>query len=201
MKLLNSLSGGALAFAVAAAPALADYPERNIENIYPWNPGATDGREPGDRGRDGRGAGRERLGRLHARRGRSGRPSRRRCRGTPTGTRSSTATWPHWSCSRCRGTLIGATRTSPRLWSATANAFAIAVRKGDERFPDLAALIEAMREAPGELRYSPGTANALPHMSAAKMMQVADVHAQIVPYPRDRRRRARRALGRARLSW
>ncbi len=56
------------------------------------------------------------------------------------------------------------------LWSATANAFAIAVRKSEDRFTDLPSLIEYMRERPGELRYSPGSAGALPHMSAAKVL-------------------------------
>ena len=41
MKLLRNLAGAALIGALAASPALADFPERNIENIYPWNPGAT----------------------------------------------------------------------------------------------------------------------------------------------------------------
>ena len=41
MKLPRNLASAALIGALAAAPALADFPERNIENIYPWNPGAT----------------------------------------------------------------------------------------------------------------------------------------------------------------
>lgn len=40
MKIITTALAGLAALAVAG-PAAADFPERNIENIYPWAPGAT----------------------------------------------------------------------------------------------------------------------------------------------------------------
>ena len=69
------------------------------------------------------------------------------------------------------------------LYSATSNAFAIVVRADEDRFTDFPSLVAYAKERPGELRYSPGVAGALPHMVAAKAMQEQDMVAQIVPYP------------------
>ena len=41
MTLTSRLVAAALGLAVLAGPALAEFPERNIESIYPWAPGAT----------------------------------------------------------------------------------------------------------------------------------------------------------------
>ncbi|MDW4499347.1 tripartite tricarboxylate transporter substrate-binding protein [Sulfitobacter sp. D35] len=182
MQLSPKLIGAALGLALATGPALAEFPERNIENIYPWNPGATMA-----------------ASQVIA-----------DAMGEELGVNISVVSTPgaggvkafETALSRdadgytiidgyvaplvlqpMQGNADWSYTDFVPLWSATANAFAIAVRKGDDRFPDLDALIDYMRENPGELRYSPGTPGALPHMSAAKMMQVADVHAQVVPYP------------------
>ena len=69
------------------------------------------------------------------------------------------------------------------LWSATSNSFAIAVRKDETRFSDFPSLMAYAKAHPAELRYSPGTTGSLPHMVAAKVMQVSDAVAQVVPYP------------------
>ncbi len=182
MKLLNNLACAALALAAATAPALAEFPERNIENIYPWNPGATMAASQVIADAMGEelgvnisvvstpGAGGVKAFEMALSRDADGYT-------IIDGYVAPLVLQP------MQGNADWSYEDFVPLWSATANAFAIAVRKGDDRFPDLPALIEAMRAAPGELRYSPGAANALPHMSAAKMMQVADVHAQVVPYP------------------
>ncbi|MBD3624506.1 MAG: tripartite tricarboxylate transporter substrate binding protein [Rhodobacteraceae bacterium] len=182
MQLSPKLIGAALGLALSTGPALADFPERNIENIYPWNPGATMA-----------------ASQVIA-----------DAMGDELGVNISVVSTPgaggvkafETALSReadgytiidgyvaplvlqpMQGNADWSYADFVPLWSATANAFAIAVRKGDDRFKDLPALIDHMRENPGELRYSPGTPGALPHMSAAKMMQVADVYAQVVPYP------------------
>lgn len=41
MTLFNKLAAAAVGVSFLAGPALAEFPERNIENIYPWAPGAT----------------------------------------------------------------------------------------------------------------------------------------------------------------
>lgn len=69
------------------------------------------------------------------------------------------------------------------LWSATSNSFAIVIRKDETRFTDFPSLIAYAKEHPGELRYSPGSINTLPHMVIARVMQSSDAIAQVVPYP------------------
>lgn len=172
----------ALGLALVAAPALADYPERNIENIYPWNPGATMAASQVIADAMG-----EELGvtvSVVSTPGAGGvKAFETALERDADGYTIIDGYVAPLVLQPMQGNADWAYDDFVPLWSATANAFAIAVRKGDERFPDLPALIEAMRVAPGDLRYSPGSANALPHMSAAKMMQVADVYAQVVPYP------------------
>ena len=171
-----------VALALAASPALADFPERNIENIYPWNPGATMAASQVIADAMG-----EELGvnvSVVSTPGAGGvKAFETALERDADGYTIIDGYVAPLVLQPMQGNADWSYEDFVPLWSATANAFAIAVRKSDERFPDLPALIEAMREAPGELRYSPGTANALPHMSAAKMMQEADVYAQIVPYP------------------
>jgi tripartite-type tricarboxylate transporter receptor subunit TctC len=67
--------------------------------------------------------------------------------------------------------------------AATSNSFAIVVRKDETRFTDFPSLVAYAKEHPGELRYTPGSADALPHMVMARVMQTSDFVAQIVPYP------------------
>ncbi|MCT9000566.1 Bug family tripartite tricarboxylate transporter substrate binding protein [Chelativorans intermedius] len=69
------------------------------------------------------------------------------------------------------------------MWSATPNSFAIVVRKNEERFTDFPPLVSYAKENPGELRYSPGSTDTLPHMVVARVMQMSDVIAQVAPYP------------------
>ena len=182
MKLSYNLIGAALGLALAAGPALAEFPERNIENIYPWNPGATMAASQVIADAMG-----EELGvniSVVSTPGAGG------VKAFETALSREADGYTIFDgyvaplvLQPMQGNADWSYEDFTPLWSATANAFAIAIRKGDDRFPDLTALIDFMRENPGELRYSPGTPGALPHMSAAKMMQVADVHAQVVPYP------------------
>lgn len=182
MKLSFNLIGAALGLALAAGPALAEFPERNIENIYPWNPGATMAASQVIADAMG-----EELGvniSVVSTPGAGG------VKAFETALSREADGYTIFDgyvaplvLQPMQGNADWSYEDFTPLWSATANAFAIAIRKGDDRFPDLTALIDFMRENPGELRYSPGTPGALPHMSAAKMMQVADVHAQVVPYP------------------
>lgn len=57
------------------------------------------------------------------------------------------------------------------------------MRKDDDRFDEISELLDYAAANPGDLRYSPGSAGALPHMVAAKVMQQTDAVAQLVPYP------------------
>lgn len=182
MTLCKTLGAALLSLATLAAPALAEFPERNIENIYPWAPGATMA-----------------ASQVIA-----------DAMGTRLGVNISVVSTPGAGGVKAFETAISKpadgytlfdgyvaplvlqpmqgnadwsyTDFTP-LWSATSNAFAIAVRASEDRFADIGALLEYAAANPGELRYSPGTAGALPHMVIAKVMQQTGAVAQIVPYP------------------
>ncbi|WP_226781263.1 Bug family tripartite tricarboxylate transporter substrate binding protein [Oceaniglobus trochenteri] len=71
------------------------------------------------------------------------------------------------------------------LWGAVSNAFSIVGRKDETRWDDFEGMMAWGRENPGELRYSTGSRNNLPHMVIAKVLQSYDVVAQNIPYPSD----------------
>jgi tripartite-type tricarboxylate transporter receptor subunit TctC len=182
MKLSHKLASAAFGIALATGPAFADFPERNIENIYPWNPGATMAASQVIADAMG-----EELGvniSVVSTPGAGG------VKAFETALSREADGYTIFDgyvaplvLQPMQGNADWSYEDFTPLWSATANAFAIAVRKGEDRFTDLPSLIEYMHERPGELRYSPGSAGALPHMSAAKVMQVSDVYGQVVPYP------------------
>lgn len=182
MKLHRRLIGAALGIAVAAGPAFAEFPERNIENIYPWNPGATMAASQVIADAMG-----EELGVNISVVSTPGAGGVKAFETALSREADGHTIFDGYVAPLVLQPMQGNADWSYEdftpLWSATANAFAIAVRKGEDRFTDLPALIDYMRAHPGELRYSPGTPGALPHMSAAKVMQVSDVYAQVVPYP------------------
>lgn len=181
MNIHSKMTAAVLAVALAG-PALADFPERNIQNIYPWNPGAAMAASQVIADAMG-----EELGVNVSVVSTPGAGGTRAFETALANDADGYTIIDGYVAPLVMQPMQGNADWSyddfVPLWSASANAFAIAVRKGDERFPDLEALLQAMRDAPGELRYSPGTSGALPHMSAARMMQLADVHAQLVPYP------------------
>ncbi len=182
MKTLIKLKGSALALIFCALNASAEFPERNIENIYPWGPGAT-------------------MAASQVIADAMGRELGVNIAVVSTPGAVGVKAFETALSRKADGYTIIDGYVAPLilqpmqnnaqwkvddftpLWSATANAFAIAVRKGEKRFTDLPSLIDYMRDNPGDLRYSPGVTKGLPHMAAAKVMQVSDVYAQVVPYP------------------
>ncbi|MBG6154270.1 tripartite-type tricarboxylate transporter receptor subunit TctC [Labrenzia sp. EL_159] len=71
------------------------------------------------------------------------------------------------------------------LHSAVSNAFAIGGRTDETRWSNFEEMMEYGREHPGELRYSSGSRNNLPHMVIAKVLQSYGVVAQNIPYTQD----------------
>ncbi|MBN9888687.1 Bug family tripartite tricarboxylate transporter substrate binding protein [Salipiger abyssi] len=63
--------------------------------------------------------------------------------------------------------------------------FSIALRKGDDRWANFDEMMAWGREHPGELRYSAGARNTLPHMAIAKVLQEYGVVARNIPYAGD----------------
>jgi tripartite-type tricarboxylate transporter receptor subunit TctC len=181
MKRMKTVMLAAVSLLLAGS-AQAEFPERNIENIYPWGPGATMA-----------------ASQVIA-----------DAMGNELGVNISVVSTPGAAGTKAFQTALekpadGYTIVDgyvaplvlqpmfgkadwtyedfTPLWSATSNSFAIVVRKDDERFPDFPAMINHAKENPGKLRYSPGVTDALPHMVAAKIMQTSDFVAQVVPYP------------------
>ncbi|PDS35047.1 hypothetical protein CO665_27215 [Rhizobium anhuiense] len=172
----------ATAAMLVAGGARAEFPDRNIENIYPWGPGAT----------------------------MSASQIIADAMGQELGVNISVVSTPGAAGTKAFMTaiekpadgytiidgyvaplvlqpLLGKVNWTHEdfkpLWSATSNSFAIAVRKDDERFADFPALIAYAKANPGKLRYSPGVTEALPHMVIAKVMQSSEALAQVIPYP------------------
>lgn len=180
-KFTHKIAAGLMAMLVAG-PAMAEFPERNIENIYPWNPGAAMAASQVIAEAMG-----EELGVNISVVSTPGAGGTKAFETALTREANGYTIFDGYVAPLVLQPMQGNAEWSYQdftpLWSATANAFAIAVRKGEDRFTTFPELIEYMRQNPGELRYSPGSPGALPHMSAAKVMQSADVYAQVVPYP------------------
>jgi tripartite-type tricarboxylate transporter receptor subunit TctC len=68
------------------------------------------------------------------------------------------------------------------LYGVVSNAFTIVVRKDDDRLPDLTALIEYAKANPGVLSYSSGADISLPHMSSASLLKSTGAVTRHVPY-------------------
>ena len=71
------------------------------------------------------------------------------------------------------------------LHSAVSNAFSIGGRKDETRWSNFEEMMEYGKAHPGELRYSSGSRNNLPHMVIAKVLQSYGVVAQNIPYSQD----------------
>lgn len=71
------------------------------------------------------------------------------------------------------------------LHAAVSNAFAIGSRVGETRWSDFEEMMEYGKANPGKLRYSSGSRNNLPHMVIAKVLQSYGVVAQNIPYKTD----------------
>lgn len=71
------------------------------------------------------------------------------------------------------------------LHSAVSNAFSIGVKKGETRWKTFQEMMAYGKANPGKLRYSSGSRNNLPHMVIAKVLQSHGVVAQNIPYKTD----------------
>lgn len=68
------------------------------------------------------------------------------------------------------------------LHFAMSNTFAIVARADDDRFDDLASMLEYIKANPGKTRYSGGPDQALPHLIAASLMKSNDAVSRYIPY-------------------
>jgi len=173
------LAAACLAF---AGTAHAEFPERNIENIYPWAPGATMAASQIIADAMGK-----ELGVNISVVSTPGAAGTKAFQVALEKAADGYTIFDGYVAPLVLQPMLGNAKWSYKdftpLWSATSNSFAIAIRKDEKRFTDFPSLVAYAKAHPGQMRYSPGTANALPHMVAAKVMQTSDAVAQIVPYP------------------
>lgn len=71
------------------------------------------------------------------------------------------------------------------LHAAVSNAFSIGSRKGETRWSNFEEMMAYGKANPGKLRYTSGSRNNLPHMVIAKVLQSYGVVAQNIPYKTD----------------
>jgi tripartite-type tricarboxylate transporter receptor subunit TctC len=71
------------------------------------------------------------------------------------------------------------------LHAAVSNAFSIGGRHDETRWSNFEEMMAYGKEHPGDLRYSSGSRNNLPHMVIAKVLQSYGVVAQNIPYSQD----------------
>ena len=71
------------------------------------------------------------------------------------------------------------------LHAAVSNAFSIGGRVDETRWSNFEEMMAYGQARPGELRYSSGSRNNLPHMVIAKVLQSYNVVAQNIPYSQD----------------
>ncbi|SNY92373.1 Tripartite-type tricarboxylate transporter, receptor component TctC [Cohaesibacter sp. ES.047] len=187
MKPISFIRTAVIAGATAAAlcsPASAEYPDRNIQNIFPWGPGSAMA-----------------VSQIIS-----------EAISTELGVNINVVSTPGaagvksfdtamkkpadgytlidgWVAPLVLQPMVGNADWTHKdfipLWSATAVPFAIVTRKDETRWTDFPSFIQYMKENPGKLRYSSGSIGNIPHMVLAKMMQANDVYARNIPYPQD----------------
>jgi tripartite-type tricarboxylate transporter receptor subunit TctC len=182
MKTIKMLAGALVCATLAGPGAAQQFPERNIENIYPWAPGATMAASQVIADAMG-----QELGvniSVVSTPGAAGTKAFETALSRPAdGYTIFDGYVAPLVLQPMQGNADWTYEDFTPLWSATSNSFAIVVREGEDRFEELPALIAYAQENPGELRYSPGVAGGLPHMVGAKVLQTSSAVAQLVPYP------------------
>ncbi|WP_114284016.1 Bug family tripartite tricarboxylate transporter substrate binding protein [Candidatus Halocynthiibacter alkanivorans] len=182
MTLFRSITKGLAVLAVSVtASGATEFPDRNIENIYPWGPGTT--MAISQIIADAMGNELDVSIPVVSTPGASGVKAFKTALEKPA---DGYTIFDGYVAPLVLAPLLGNADWSYKdftpLYSATSNSFAIIVRPDDNRFPDLPALFDYMRANPGKARYSTGAVNNLPHMVLAKVLQTADVYGTVIPF-------------------
>ncbi len=179
----KTLTAAAVAGLTATA-AIADFPERTIEVIHPWGPGTGSSVSQVIAKAMG-----EELGvdmTVLSVTGGSGTKAQTTVMSKPA---DGYTIMDSYVAPLVLAPILGVaewdyTEFTP-LQSAHSNAFAIGGRTEENRWNDFAGLMEYCAANRGELRYSSGSRNNLPHMVISKVLQAHDCVAQNVPYTQD----------------
>ncbi len=178
-NLKTALSG--LALALAASAAQAEFPERDIEVIFPWPPGVTmtSSQVMAEAMSDELGVNVTVISTPGA----TGVKAMETAMNRPA---DGYTIFDGWVAPMVVQSLLGNvdgdhTDFTP-LYALGAVPNSVIVRADDDRFPDLQSLIDYMTENPGDLRYTSGAYGNLPHVDLANMFRATDTVAQHVPY-------------------
>lgn len=178
------VTAAAAAFALAAAPAHAEFPERTIENIFPWTAGTAMSvsqiiaEAMGDE-----------LGvsiPVISTPGAAGTKAFQTAMNRPAdGYTIIDGYVAPLVLQPVLGNADWTYEDFKPLHSAVSNAFSIGSRPGETRWSNFEEMMEYGKANPGKLRYSSGSRNNLPHMVIAKVLQSYGVVAQNIPYKTD----------------
>lgn len=180
----TTITAAGLLAMTLALPASAEYPERNIQNIFPWGPGSAMavtqviseamGQELGTNIQ------------VVSTPGGAGVKAFETAMAKPA---DGYTIIDGWVAPLVLQPQVGNADWTHEdfipLWSATAVPFALVTRKDEDRWSDFESFIAYMKENPGKLRYSSGSIGNIPHMVLAKVMQANGVYARNIPYPQD----------------
>ncbi|MCR9138725.1 MAG: tripartite tricarboxylate transporter substrate binding protein [Alphaproteobacteria bacterium] len=174
------LTAGAFALA-GIAPAKAEFPERQVQVIFPWSPGVAYAVSQVVADRMGKELGQTMP--VNSVTGASGVKAALNVLNSPA---NGYKVFDGYVAPILFAPLLGKTpfqcEDFEPLYGVGSNGFAIGVRKDDDRFPDLPALISMAKENPGTLKYSGAADISIPHMVAALMLKNANAPARSVPY-------------------
>lgn len=179
-RLTITLAAGAFAL-LGAVQAHADYPERQVQVIFPWSPGVAYAVSQVVADRMGQELGQAMP--VNSLTGASGVKAALDVLNSPA---NGYKVFDGYVAPILFAPLLGKTpykcEDFEPLYGVGSNGFAIGVRKDDDRFPDLPALIELAKANPGQLRYSGAADISIPHMVAALMLKNANAPARSIPY-------------------
>lgn len=180
-KLLQLTGIAGMAAALAVGHALADFPERKIQVVYPWAPG-TPTYGVSQLIAEGMAAELGQTMPVVATPGSGGVKAFKTFLDAPAdgytvvdGYVAPLVLAPmfgnaEWGCD-----------DFVPLYSATSNSFAIAARPDETRWSDFPSFVEYLKAHPGETKYN-GNKLTLPHMVGAKVLQQLDLVSRPVPY-------------------
>lgn len=187
MKLIDTVKGTLLAgglVVAAATSALAEFPERNIEIVHPWGPGNAMAMSQVVAKAMG-----EELGTdmpVISLPGAAGTKAQTTAMSKPA---DGYTIFDGYVAPLVLQPILGNAdwnfKDFKPLSAAVANAFAIAGQVDESRWSNFEEMMEYCKANRGELRYSSGSRNNLPHMVIAKALQSYDCVAQNVPYTQD----------------
>jgi len=181
LLLVSLLVVSGSAFAEGAAER--EFPSRQVEIVYPWDPGETGYAVSQVVGK----AMRETLGEnviVTSTTGAAGVRAATQVLGRPAnGYTIFDGYVAPLVLAPLRGSADYTYEDWKPLYGLAANGFAIASRRDEDRWDDLSGLIEYAQDHPGELRMGSSPAQSLPSLVAASLFKQADAPVRLVPYP------------------